>query len=262
MLLLLRHLSQRITFRSKVTEWQLITQWGVYTMVCVYHIVCWSVVPLIELSENVDVVLRLQSRCRALHGFIFRPMGYRHRRSSSSVNVWPFESELTGPPPPQIHICPPRKTCHASHLSPGHWSTNKHRGISAARQQNGHIHTAGRARDTGREGERLSQRLLVLTHRAFYWLNKRDRINQRDIDSSWRASPACRLKLMTSLSLQLIVRVCECVRWQMWTSAGTSIPASYMLSSGSDSVLMLQPDSAADRRSWRFFDLWWGDSNW
>lgn len=68
----------------------------------------------------------------------------------------------------------------------------------------------GRARDTGREGERLSQRLLVLTHRAFYWLNKRDRINQRDIDSSWRASPACRLKLMTRLSLQLIVRVSVC----------------------------------------------------
>lgn len=40
--------------------------------------------------------------------------------------------------------------------------------------------------------------------------------------------------------------MCECVRWQTWTSAGTSIPASYMLSSGPDSVLMLQPDSAAD----------------
>lgn len=113
--------------------------------------------------------------------------------------------------PANSHLPPPRKTCHASHLSPGHWSTNKHRGISAVQQQNGHIHSAGRARDTGREGERLSQRLLVPTHRAFYWLNKRDRINQRDIDSSWRASPARRLKLMTRLmSLQLIVRVWVC----------------------------------------------------
>lgn len=144
---------------------------------------------------------------------------------------------------------PYRKACHASHPSPDHWSTNKHRRISAAQQQSGRTHSAGWARDIEREGERLSQRLLVLTHRAFYWLNKRDRINQRDIDSSWRASPARRLKLMTGLSLQLIVCVCVCVYmlWQTGTLAGTSIRASYMLSSGPDTVLLLQPDvSAAD----------------
>lgn len=178
MLLLLRHLSQRITFRSKVTEWQLITQWGVYTMVCVCHIVCWSVVPLIEPSENVNVVLRLQSRCRALHGFIFRPTPSSQRFVREHVAIWMWAHRTAAPA--NSHLPPPpRKTCYASHLSPGHWSTNKHRGISAARQQNGHIHTAGRARDTGREGERLSQRLLVLTHRAFYWLNKRQNQSER-----------------------------------------------------------------------------------
>lgn len=135
---------------------------------------------------------------------------------------------------------PPRKTCHANHLSPDHWSTNKHRRISAAQQQSSRTQSAETSR------ERLSQRLLLRTHRAFYRLQK-DRINQRDIDSSWRASPARRLKLVTGLSLQLIVCVCALVRWQRGTSAGTSIRASYMLSSGPDSVSLLQPDvSAAD----------------
>lgn len=96
---------------------------------------------------------------------------------------------------------PPRKTCHANHLSPDHWSTNKHRRISAAQQQSSRTQSAETSR------ERLSQRLLLRTHRAFYRLQK-DRINQRDIDSSWRASPARRLKLVTGLSLQLIVCVC------------------------------------------------------
>lgn len=163
--------------------------------------------------------------------------------------------------PVNSHLPPPRKTCHASHLSPGHWSTNKHRGISAARQQNGHIHTAGRARDTGREGERLSQRLLVLTHRAFYWLNKRDRINQRDIDSSWRASPACRLKLMTGPSLQLIVRVWVCALADVDISRNFD-PCQLHAQLRPRQCLNALARFCCRRRSWRIFDLWWCDSNW
>lgn len=88
------------------------------------------------------------------------------------------------------------------------------------------------------------------TTQSFYWLNKRDGINQRGIDSSRRASPACGLSASHDKTVSAVcLCVCVCSYYthvcsQVLQQELQSVPV-HMLSSGPGSSLKLQPDVLA-----------------